>query len=398
MSRQAVGAVARWEYARFAKPRDLIIGTLIYAVLFGIFGFVSEFVERKRNQPRDIAIQGAERMGLEGVDALQRYRLHTANDDLASLERSLAEREFDALLVVASADEAELRVTSEDAWQEEFLALVAAYRQAQRPHEVGLDPAVLAELTAPVSLRRVELKPANDSRRRARPVTVLIVVGTMLLGLFLGFSYVFVAITAEKTQRVTESVLSCITPQQWIDGKILGLTLVVLVNVLCYGIGYLLYKAVSTLVLGVPFRLPVGIDDPLVLGWLILFALLGFGFWFTLFAIVAATISDPNSSSRGGLLFLPFLPLGFTLAGLDQPDSLWMRVLALVPGISPAAMPVRLLRGAPSVVEILVSLALLVAAVWLFRRAAGRAFGISMLMTGKEPSWNEVWRWARGRV
>ena len=130
MSRQAVGAVARWEYARFAKPRDLIIGTLIYAVLFGIFGFVVEFVERKRNQPRDIAIQGAERMGLEGVDALQRYRLHTANDDLASLERSLAEREFDALLVVASADEAELRVTSEDAWQEEFLALVAAYRQA----------------------------------------------------------------------------------------------------------------------------------------------------------------------------------------------------------------------------------------------------------------------------
>jgi ABC-2 type transport system permease protein len=132
-----------------------------------------------------------------------------------------------------------------------------------------------------------------------------------------------------------------------------------------------------------------------VLTWLIVFSLLGFGFWFTLFAVVAATISDPNTSSRSALLFLPFLPLGFTLAGLDQPDSVGMRVLALLPGISPAAMPVRLLRGTPALVEILVSMALLIAAVWLFRRAAGRVFGVSMLITGKEPRWSEVWRWLR---
>ena len=37
---------------------------------------------------------------------------------------------------------------------------------------------------------------------------------------------------------------------------------------------------------------------------LVLFAMLGFGFWFTLFALVAATINDPNSSSRSSLMFL----------------------------------------------------------------------------------------------
>ena len=395
MSWRVVAAVARWEYARYAKPRDLLIGMLVFALLFGVVGFVTEFVERKRNEPREIAVWGAEQMGLDEVESLQRFRIHTANDPLPALERALAEEELDAVLVVESADVAELRVRSENTWQEEFLALVLAHRQAQRPHEIGLDPPVLAELTAPLTLSRVEIERPSESPRRAKPATVLIVVGTMLLGLFLGFSYVFVAITGEKTQLVTESVLAAITPQQWIDGKILGLTLVVLVNVFCYGIGYLLYKAVSTLILDVPFRLPVGIDDPWVLTWVILFALLGFGFWFTLFAVVAATISDPNSSSRSALLFLPFLPLGLTLAGLDQPDSVWMRVLALLPGISPAAMPVRLLRGAPALVEIVASLALLTVAVWLFRRAAGRVFGVSMLMTGKEPSWSEVWRWMR---
>ena len=395
MSWSIIGAVARWEYKRYAKPRDLVIGTLVYALLFGIVGFVSEFAERKRNRPREIAVSGAARMGLQEVEALQHFRMRAANDKLPALERALAEKEIDAILVVESADEAELRVSSESGWQEEFLLLLTAHRQAQRPHEAGVDPKVLAVLTAPVHFSRVELDGARGAPRRATPVTVLIVVGTMLLGLFLGFSYVFVAITGEKTQRVTESVLAAITPQQWMDGKILGLTMVVLVNVLCYGIGYLLYKVMSTLILDVPFRLPAGIDDPTVMIWLILFSLLGFGFWFTLFAVVAATINDPNSSGRSALLFLPFLPLGFTLAGLDQPDSVWMRVLALLPGISPAAMPVRLLRGEPALVEILLSLALLAAAIWLFRRAAGRVFGISMLMTGKEPAWSEVWRWMR---
>jgi len=95
------------------------------------------------------------------------------------------------------------------------------------------------------------------------------------------------------------------------------------------------------------------------------------------------------------LLMLPFVPLGLTLTGMDQPDAIWMRVLAVMPGLSQAAMPVRLLRGDPWLGEIALSLLLLAAMVWVFRRAAGRMFGVSMLMTGKEPSWSEVWRWVR---
>jgi ABC-2 type transport system permease protein len=388
-------AIAIWEYRRYAKPRDLVIGTLIVAAIFGLSGFVSDFVDRKRNEPRDVAILGADRMALDGIETLARFRLRAPEAELEDLERALAEKEYDALLIVKSPDAAELRVRSESGWQEEFLALVRAHRQARRPQEMELDPDVLASLSAPIRLERVELYRRDGAPRQAATVTVMLVVGTMLFGLFLGFSYVFVAITSEKTQRVTEAVLSAITPQQWIDGKILGLTLVVLANVLCYAAGYLLYKAVASLVFGASFKLPAGIGDPVVLAWVVVFSVLGFGFWLTLFAIVASTISDPNSSSRSALLFLPFVPLGLTLAGLDQPDSIWMRIVSLIPGLSPAAMPVRFLRGDPSLVEILVALALLVFAVWLFRRAAGRIFGISMLMTGKEPSWREVWRWAR---
>ena len=81
------------------------------------------------------------------------------------------------------------------------------------------------------------------------------------------------------------------------------------------------------------------------------------------------------------------------LSNIKPPAHRTSRSMAC--SFSPAAMPVRLLRGEPALVEILLSLALLAAAIWLFRRAAGRVFGISMLMTGKEPAWSEVWRWMR---
>jgi ABC-2 type transport system permease protein len=45
--------------------------------------------------------------------------------------------------------------------------------------------------------------------------------------------------------------------------------------------------------------------------------------------------------------------------------------------------------------EVPLALVLLVAAIWIFRRAAGKIFAVGMLMYGKEPSVREIWRWAR---
>jgi ABC-type Na+ efflux pump permease subunit len=166
---------------------------------------------------------------------------------------------------------------------------------------------------------------AAERKQRPGTVVVIVVIGAMLLGLFTGFGYVFVAITAEKTQRTTESLLSILSPQEWIDGKIAGLTGVVLVSLLNYLAAWFLWQAVAWRFCGGSVALPSGLGG-LDLVWGCLFAAAGFAFWFTLFA-----------------LSFGLLPAG---------------ALAL-------------------------------------RWAAGRVFGASMLMTGKEPGLREIWRWLR---
>jgi ABC-2 type transport system permease protein len=45
--------------------------------------------------------------------------------------------------------------------------------------------------------------------------------------------------------------------------------------------------------------------------------------------------------------------------------------------------------------EVAIALLLLALSTWFFRSASGKIFRLGMLMHGKEPSFKEIWRWAR---
>lgn len=385
-------AVARWEFLRFAKPRDLLIGTAFFVLMFGGGSLVGEFAARKSNEPKAIGVVESERLGLEGRSELGRFVLSPFDEDPDEAARSLAREEIDAVLAPSS-EGWKIQVLRQRDWTPQLELMLAPILRRVQWDELDLDPSLRARLERPPAVS-VEVVDPVEKSNRADILTVALLGGLMFFGLFSGFSYVFVAITAEKTQRTTESLLSALRPQEWIDGKILGLTGVVVINLATFVLGYLLWKVVGALFLDRGFDLPSGADGS-TLSMSALFSVVGFFFWFTFFALVAATIDDPNSSNRSGVMFLPFLPIAAVFVGLDSPDAPWMRVFSIVPGVSPLAMPVRLLRGEPSWVEIALSFVLLAAGAWFFRWMAGRVFGISMLMTGKEPSLREVLRWVR---
>ena len=117
--------------------------------------------------------------------------------------------------------------------------------------------------------------------------------------------------------------------------------------------------------------------------------------WNTFFGLIAATIDDPNTSSRGSLMLLPAVPLAFAFLGLAQPDTLLMRVLSILPPTSPIILPLRLVLTEVAWWEVALALALLAVTIWLLRRAAGKVFALGILMYGKEPSWSETIWWIR---
>ncbi len=133
----------------------------------------------------------------------------------------------------------------------------------------------------------------------------------------------------------------------------------------------------------------------MLIGQLVIVTLLGFFFWFTFFAAIAATIDDPNTSSRSSLLFIPMLPLALSFFAFINPDTTLIRVLAILPPTAPTVLPARLILTDVAAWETGVAVILLVASIWMLRRAAGKIFALGILMHGTEPRWRDMWRWLR---
>jgi ABC-2 type transport system permease protein len=387
--------VARWEFRRFFKHKELVWAIAIVLGFFLIQKLVTDRIAGEAADARTVAVLG---IGMMPPEALKqdRFVFDPMAGDEASLKDAVRKKTYDGALIFHDPDTAELLVRKETPWQSELQALLAATRQAQRLQDSGLSPETIANLTAALNLE-TNLVAGDGAKARANKISALVMIVFMLIGILFGNSYLFVAITGEKTQRITEQILATIHPQNWIDGKIIGLALLTATHLLSYAVGFVAFRVICVLVWGESIGLPRVLADPVVFGGSLVLVLLGFYMWFSFFALVACTISDPNNSSRSSLIMLPMLPLGIAFAGLGSPDVLWMRLLSIIPLSSPSVMPVRMVLGEVALWEFALALVLLVVAIWFMRRAAGVVFGLGMLMYGKEPSLGEIRRWLTRR-
>jgi ABC-2 type transport system permease protein len=117
--------------------------------------------------------------------------------------------------------------------------------------------------------------------------------------------------------------------------------------------------------------------------------------WFAVMAAIAATIDDPNSSTRSLLLFLPMLPSGLAFTLVSRAETGIAQALSIFPLTSMSVLPLRLMATTVPWWEVVVAIGGLLLAAWFFRRLAGRIFAAAILMHGKEPGLRELWRWMR---
>lgn len=381
--------VARWEFQRFVKLKSLVV-SFVLMLMMGALGYgVAAWAKRANASPVSVAVIGGEALGLDRPDSAGSVKLFpTPYSQLDSLREAVTRRDLGGILVVTGIDSARLIVRRSPPWKNALEAHLAAARQRRQLGDAGLSADRLASMLAPVRLT-TEFHSGKDGR--AARIAAMIAVGIVLYGVFTAMAYLLVSVTAEKQLRVTEQIISAISPQTWIDGKILGISAVALVNVVIFIGGGLVWVLGRSIATGAPFS--IGSAEPIAIVWIVLFAMLGFMFWLAVFGAIAATIDDPNTSTRGPLMFVPamFAIAGFLVA--SNPDSTFARIVGLIPLTSPSVMPARVALTDVAMWEIGLSAALLVAGALLARRAAGKVFSIAMLMYGKEASWSEIRRW-----
>ena len=382
--------VTRWEFTRFYKIRNELIGLGIMLVVSLISYFITSAALKQPDElPRVAVINLA---GLEWSPRAAILQKATPMTDTTRAIGLLRDEKIDGLVLLYSADHWKVVTPAPRKWTSAIETDLREQRAEWLPAATGVAPDVVARITTPARCDKVYLREAPD---RAGKITAIVFIVFILIGVFLSFAYQFTAISGEKQQRITEQIISAVKPGVWMDGKILGISLTGFTSITVYGlltiVGFGLYMQIT----GGGFSAVLAmVHWPSAILFL-LFTFLSIVMWNAFLAAISSMITDPNNSSKNGLLMLPILPAMSGFLALSDPDTGFMQFLSLFPLTSGSVMPARLVLGDVSAWEVLASIVLLVAAIWLMRKVATLIFRTSILISGKEPSFREVWRWAR---
>ena len=193
-------------------------------------------------------------------------------------------------------------------------------------------------------------------------------------------------ISEEKNNRVIEILISSVTPGELMTGKILGLGSVGLTQILIWGLlGMLLGgNALDFL-------------SPFLLICFTIYFILGFLMYAGLFSVVGSVLSSEQDIQpvQAVLSMIGILPVALAILVLQDPDSLLVAVLSYVPLLTPTLMILRMVISAPSVIQIVSTMAVLFFSLIVTLRLASKIFQVALLMHGKKPSFREIMKWAR---
>lgn len=268
-----------------------------------------------------------------------------------------------------------------------FLIEFALQQQAavDRGAELGLDPAEVGTIITPqpVATRFVdELSERDDN---ASLLALAALATAFIIPQVFG-QLALMSVVEEKASGVVEVLLSHIRPRTLLSGKIVGIGVLAICQLVI-----VLGGMVASLLLTNSASLPES-----VWSFIPIFAvslLGGMAIYITLFALLGSLVSRQEDAAQvQAPVFIPLMAgyiVGQT-AAFGPADSLAAKVLTYFPLTTPMLLPVRVARDAISWWEIVLSLGLLALGVFVMIRLAAKLYEFSLLHKGTRIGWGEA--------
>ena len=240
---------------------------------------------------------------------------------------------------------------------------------------------------------------------------VLLIYGTMVMR----------GVMEEKTNRISEVIVSSVKPFQLMFGKIIGIGAVGLTQFVIWIVLISVLNIVLSIVMpGVAEQMAsqagaagpeavaqsgnVGqvvkealssLPIPLLVTCFIFYFLGGYIMYAALFAAIGSVSEDQQDAQQ--LVFPVMMPiiLGFVIMmkAVQDPDGGLALFGSMFPLTSPIVMMARIPFGVPPL-QLIASMALLILFFLFCTWLAGRIYRVGILMYGKKGSWKEMMKWA----
>ncbi len=228
-------------------------------------------------------------------------------------------------------------------------------------------------------------------------IGIFLVMLTFFAIYFYGYG-VSMSVASEKTSRVMETLIVSAKPSRILIGKCLAmgvLGLIQLTGVLVFGtLCYHFLIPADFLLMGMPLSLSAFTVQSAVL--VLIYFILGYALYALMNAVCGASVSkieDLNSAMMPVMLvqMISFYVAYFT-ALMASNESVIHKVALYVPFFSPFIMPFKLLNGEVATLDIVISIAALLAAIVIVAWISIRIYTASVLHYGSRKKFSELFR------
>jgi ABC-2 type transport system permease protein len=390
--------VARWEALKMLKNPSFLVSILLTPVIMIAFGGIPALLERiDAEQPFRLFV--VDKLGV--YDTLKEMSPPDPNlelvryeGDIATLAEEIRGESTQGFVVLDQAALATRTATITLGGDgtpplHGFSLLLSSVLRFHALQAHGVSTEVINLALAPFHVETTSLTQRPDPYARMIP---LVFGALILMTIFITGMMTLQSAVTEKKDRMAEVLLSSVTPDNLMQGKILGNCALGIVQVaawLIFGIAaaHFFYDIPVLRYLATP-NLPL----------IIFFALGGYVLSASVLVAIGATIEDMATATnfQSMVFLLPMFPVLFIGPVIANPNGLVAAIGSYFPFAAPGVMVMRLaLSTTLTAVDILLPALVMLVLAALMMKLAGKVFRVAMLMYGKNPTPMEMWRWIR---
>jgi len=420
--------IAKWEFVEKVKTKAFIISLVMMPMIMAIFGVLPGLLASKGDEKTkmfgiiDRTGQYAQLLGTHIVgkyllpDGTDNYKLvDLVEEDRASGERGSAARpdtSIDHLVKIGIAGIRDRRIEgffvipkdieergkvefrSENVGnirdQERFSRSLSDIITQRRLEKAGFDAAKVKSLLRDIDVKTIKISEKGEEKESGFLETFFsgYIFIMMLMFLVITSGQMLVrSVVEEKANRIVEVLISSCSSRELMSGKILGLTM----------LGFATISFWVLILVGVNLSMEkpfVNFDN---LALMLTYFVLGYLFFAAVFVATGAPLSTEQEAQQvtSYVSIILVFPIALAVPAMQNPDSMMVKILSLIPFLTPTMMTLRLSIQMPALWEIVLSIVLLAASTVGMMWVASKIFRIGILVTGKKPNLKEIWRWIR---
>jgi ABC-2 type transport system permease protein len=415
--------IIKREYLTRVRKKTFVISTLLFPLLYLGLIFGTGYIAAKSGSNLRIAI--IDSSGYFDKGKIERENLQDSSSVLSlvtlpadSLKTNFSTMGYDGYIVIPAKVEWETGIKKLPFHTSRTLSLEGAVPLKRKLNNIwntvkneklGIDETkkkVLEESEISVETENVNDTTANSGTASAMGIIAAILIYFILM---IYGSQVMMGVMEEKTTRIAEVIISSVKPFQLMLGKIIGIGLVALTQVLLWitfiFVIYNVTKAtgaassMSGMIGGIQ-KVFTTTNISFITFCFVFYLIGGFFFYASMFAAIGSAVNEDMREAQS-LSFPLMMPIIFSIVTMQvvikDPTSALSVWGSIIPFTSPIYMMARIPFGVPGTVpwwQLGLSMLSLIGGFIFTTWFAGKIYRTGILMYGKKPNWKEMMKWA----